>query len=355
MEVSLNRNDIRNFVLKRVEKFSESKGSESDVIKRLFSGEHHFSGYYGKVLIDNGKAYKLISDIRSEIIEEPDIIYLTIPCIQNIMPILIDIIIYYESQKLFNIYTKVIDFYKYNDKCISIYKAYNRNTIDIFIRSNKNNYDKLDQELLRAIYQISKLLEILDKRYLFVHSDLKLDNVLVHKNEDRSYNYVISDFDKTSITIDGLSIKQRSFRRSKTRNDIIERKKNMYTICPRINDKKEYTKGDIEGHLFRDCSDSNINIDIYVFMLSIIFHTDIKNNISHYPLLMKFYSKIFDKNGMYRINKCLRSKYNIKGIYGPIHFIITRGIRLRHNIYDHINLYINEIQEERSIKLTDFV
>ena len=92
--------------------------------------------------------------------------------------------------------------------------------------------------LLRALYDITNLIQELQDKIKFVHHDLKCDNIFYKKIDDR-YNFYLGDFDNSRIQIDNYVIK------------------NQKTVIP---DNNFYCKKDLfilTNSLFYSFNDSN--------------------------------------------------------------------------------------------------
>ena len=79
-------------------------------------------------------------------------------------------------------------------------------TFTQLIINNRFSPSVLDTILMDCAYQMLLVLSVLkDRKHSFVHADLKTDNILVDK-----HNYKISDFDKSSMTFNGVRFYNKS-------------------------------------------------------------------------------------------------------------------------------------------------
>lgn len=339
--------------VKFIQAFDASSQCDDEETIRLLAGEKDFHGFHGAVIISGDKAYKINPKIYANNINDPKVLYLTTVYLQTILCLVIDSIIQSKYPELSNTYIKLLDFYKCESSAVSVYEACNLGTVEMLIRDNLCDPAMLDYQLVRSIYQMAQIVGVLRMDHGFIHNDLKTNNVLVHKAEgSKVIDFKMADFDSSTIKLDNVVLRPDRHSIAEKGQSTTNRGKKFY-IINRQASVEESKEIDIEGKIFRGASHKKVNIDIYTYMLSILFTKGFKDVIAEMPMFNYLYSKVFKERDITLLSNTLHNvKWLPNGIYGPIHYIITRKIMLRHDIFNHIERSIIEIEKEFDISLS---
>lgn len=336
-------------LIKDFKNYTTSDSCKNNKVKSLIEGKFDKEGWYGKVLIDKGKAYKMnVGTIGNHV--KGKLFFLNRVLHQNVMLIIVHSIIEKNKPSIIYRYPKVYDVFKCGKSYISVYNAFNKGNLKDLIYDIKDP-KILDVELLRCIFQISEIVGFLSTNYNFMHNDLKIDNIMAHK--DKKINYKMIDLDMSYIELKKLTLISDIGRYSNDKNLI-------HKI--NISDDNIYAKiepigiqgFEKEGDTFRFSYRKYINVDMYILFISIIFEDRIIKIINKLPMFNTFLSFIFTESDIDKIRATIHGEYALipKPIIGYYNYIIMKEISLRLDIFDYIKSTIKNIEKEFDEKLS---
>ena len=349
--------------------FSQIKKCGSDVVASLIAGTCDKEGCFGKVIIDNGKAFKMnMKSSYSAIIK--DKIFLDRVLHQNVMLIIVDSIIKEQRPDLVNRYPMVYDLFKCDKFFISVYNSFNIGTISELISGAAgSNLDTpagiafLDRELLRCIFQISEIIGFLSTNYNFMHNDLKSNNVMAHMNEStKNIEYKMIDLDSAYIELEKITILVNNKKYNENENLVHRINEKDRDHHPKDDDARNvfvsikprgFLGYEEEGKVFRESYRKYINIDIYILIFSFIFDQNIIKIMDNLPMFNQFISYIFKEPDIEKIRATIygKSKFIPKNIVGPYNYIITNEINLRLDIFEYIDSTIRSIEKDFDVNI----
>lgn len=319
----------------------------SDETVKLQSGEFDFSGKKGRVIINGMDAVKMNEEIGDFKLKERGASASSF-FLQNIISLLISDIckekiysnIFAQYNHVFNrsfILCKGV--YLCQNRGFSVYETCNRGNIGHFLSHFKNNTSILDKIACESFFDISVMVSMLFEEYNFIHNDLKVANVLVSEDEAGIVSYKISDFDNSFIRCQGISLsKEDNFfeksleipKRRRISND-------FYEISGiKINEF-------ITGAFFRSYKEKNINLDIYTYLLSLIFDPSIRENLDSLPFFNRLVDYIFTNDDIEKIKHRLYEEPEEipRGINKLTGFLICKNFRLRYNLFARVTKFFD--------------
>jgi hypothetical protein len=161
----------------------------------------------------------------------------------------------------------------------NITKFSNEGTLPSFLIRNKDNIN--DEFIIDMIMQILEPLNILkSNKYSFNHNDLKLMNVFVNQDSSNNITYQIADFDKSSITWNGVRFYNNNYDYSLTDSPPFPPETYNGNLVYRVSNKFNLFIQVYIMHYYRGIY---TNHDIYTlfisFLLEPVFYEYVINNV----------------------------------------------------------------------------
>lgn len=312
----------------------------TQVMARFQSNSFDIRNQNEFIVFEDGMAYKLNKSIGSNKLRGNKV-YLSSYYLQVFVSFIIAYIFIHKLDYNVDTFVLPIGAKVENKKGYSWYEIANKGCLESYIKTiHDPNY--LDDILIRSIYEISDTLENL-RAYRFTHNDLKVENVSVHIEEDEGepdIRFRIGNFNNSYIEFNGLSIgvNEPLFELMSPEIELEYIDDEYYRIKSIIN-----TKNGIDGFHFRNQREKMIFIDIYTYILSLIFHPNVIKYLPDLPKFNKIVDYIFCEED---INKIVDRIYQIdepiKGINNLSGFIFSKDIKLLYHPDERIKKFFKK-------------
>jgi serine/threonine protein kinase len=296
-----------------------------NVMDRFMQGSFDAAGKKGKVIIENGIAYKMNPTIGYNSLKNNKV-YLSPYYLQILINYIIEYIFTYQLPDISNSFVKALGSKVISKKGYSSFEAANRGDLSSYLNTIEDPYD-MDSILVQSIYDISDILYNLEQ-YNFIHNDLKSDNVLVHEDDEGFLSYKINDFDNSYIEFNGLElgVNRPIFHKVISNPSIINIDKEYFFINP----FSDLPTNLLSGAYFRENREKIVSLDTYTFILSLVFHKNVIKNVNSLPKFNKLVDYIFQRSDLEKIKDMMYND-SIITITQIIGFIINNKIGI---LYD---------------------